>query len=79
MFSTALCPLASELLLRYPGSGEPHGVTITGAALMLAVGMTIGFLTPAMAAHSPNVHKGYEDAPTSAIFRNAPDTLPTAK
>ena len=60
MFSTALCPLASELLLRYPGSGEPHGVTITGVALMLAVGMTIGFLTPAMAAHSPNVHKGYD-------------------
>ena len=22
--------------------------------------MTIGFLTPAMAAHSPNVHKGYD-------------------
>ena len=60
MFSTALCPLASELLLRYPESGEPRGVTLTGAALMLAVGMLIGFLTPAMAAHSPNVHKGYD-------------------
>ena len=35
MFATALCPLASELLLRYPG-------------------------TPALAAHSPNVHKGYD-------------------
>ena len=29
MFSTALCPLASELLLRYPGSEEVRGVTLT--------------------------------------------------
>ena len=60
MFSTALCPLASELLLRYPGSGEVRGVSMGSAALMLAVGMLIGFLTPAMANHSPNVHKGYD-------------------
>lgn len=60
MFATALCPLASELLLRYPGSEEVHGVTLPGVVLMLAVGMLIGFLTPAMAAHSPNVHKGYD-------------------
>ena len=60
MFSTALCPLASELLLRYPNSDEVHGVTLSSAALMLAAGMLIGFLTPAMAAHSPNVHKGYD-------------------
>ncbi len=60
MFSTALCPLASELLLRYPGSEEVHGVTLSGVVLMLVVGMLIGFLTPAMAAHSPNVHKGYD-------------------
>lgn len=60
MFSTALCPLASELLLRYPGGEEVRGVTLTGVVLMLAVGMIIGFLTPAMAAHSPNVHKGYD-------------------
>lgn len=60
MFATALCPLASELLLRYPNSEEVHGVTLSGVVLMLAVGMLIGFLTPAMAAHSPNVHKGYD-------------------
>ena len=60
MFSTALCPLASELLLRYPGSEEVKGVTLSGVVLMLVVGMLIGFLTPAMAAHSPNVHKGYD-------------------
>ena len=60
MFSTALCPLASELLLRYPGSEEVRGVTLEGVVLMLVVGMLIGFLTPAMAGHSPNVHKGYD-------------------
>ena len=60
MFATALCPLASEMLLRYPNSEEVHGVTLSGVALMLVVGMLIGFMTPAMAAHSPNVHKGYD-------------------
>ena len=60
MFATALCPLASELLLRYPGSDEARGVTLGGVVLMLVVGMLIGFMTPAMAAHSPNVHKGYD-------------------
>ena len=60
MFATALCPLASEMLLRYPGSEDVRGVTLGSAALMLAVGMLIGFLTPALAAHSPNVHKGYD-------------------
>ena len=60
MFATALCPLASELLLRYPNDAEVHGVTLTGVALMLVVGGLIGFLTPAMAAHSPSVHKGYD-------------------
>ena len=60
MFATALCPLASELLLRYPGSEEVRGVTLSGVGLMLVVGMLIGFLTPALAAHSPNVHKGYD-------------------
>ena len=52
--------VASELLLRYPGSEEVRGVTLTGVVLMLAAGMLIGFLTPAMANHSPNVHKGYD-------------------
>ena len=60
MFATALCPLASEILLRYPGGEEVRGVTLGSAALMLVVGMLIGFLTPALAAHSPNVHKGYD-------------------
>lgn len=60
MFATALCPLASELLLRYPGTEEVTGVTATGVVLMVVVCGLIGFLTPALAAHSPNVHKGYD-------------------
>lgn len=60
MFATALCPLASEMLLRYPAGEEVRGVTPAGVVLMLVVGIMIGFLTPAMAAHSPNVHKGYD-------------------
>lgn len=58
LFSTALCPLVSDLLLRYPG-GEVHAITAAGALLALAVGMAVGFLTPAIAGHSPNLHKGY--------------------
>ncbi len=60
MFSTALCPLASELLLRYPNAEDVQGVTGTGVVLMVVVGALIGFLTPALAAHSPNVHKGFD-------------------
>ncbi len=60
MFSTALCPLVSELLLRYPNAEEVHAITLTSALLALAVGMAVGFLTPAMAAHSPNLHKGFD-------------------
>ena len=60
MFATALCPLASELLLRYPNAEEVKGVTAGGLVLMVVVCALIGFLTPAMAAHSPSVHKGYD-------------------
>ena len=40
LFSTALCPLVSDLLLRYPG-GEVHAITAAGALLALAVGMAV--------------------------------------
>ncbi len=59
MFSTGLCPLVSEMLLRYPGD-TVHAVTPVSVLLALAVGGAIGFLTPAMAAHSPNLHKGFD-------------------
>lgn len=60
MFSTALCPLASELLFRYPSDSEVHGITVASVLLTLGIGALIGFLTPAMAGHSPNLHKGYD-------------------
>ncbi len=60
MFSTALCPLASELLLRYPSETDVHGITAGSVVLTLIVCGAVGFLTPAMAGHSPNVHKGYD-------------------
>ena len=60
MFATALCPLVSELLLRYPSDTEIHGITAGSVVLATVVGAAVGFLTPAMAGHSPNVHKGYD-------------------
>ncbi len=58
MFATGLCPVVSEMLLRYPGDAV-HAPTWQSALLALAVGMGVGFLTPALAAHSPNLHKGF--------------------
>ena len=60
MFATALCPLASELLLRYPNEAEVHGITAGSVVLTVIVCGGVGFLTPAMIGHSPNVHKGYD-------------------
>lgn len=58
MFATGLCPIVSEMLLRYPGEAV-HAPTWQSALLALAVGTGVGFLTPALAAHSPNLHKGF--------------------
>ena len=58
MFTTGLCPIVSEMLLRYPGT-EVHFPTWQSALLALGVGMGVGLLTPALIAHSPNLHKGF--------------------
>ena len=58
MFSTALSPLVSEVLFRYPGT-EIHGVTLLGVALALLIGIVTGLVMPALCAHAPNFHKGY--------------------
>jgi len=58
MFATGLCPIVSEMLFRYPGD-TVHGFTALGVVLGLLVGGAVGFLTPALAGHSPNLHKGF--------------------
>jgi len=58
MFATGLCPIVSEMLFRYPGT-EVHSPTFTSILLALVVGGAVGFFTPALAAHSPNLHKGF--------------------
>lgn len=59
MFSTALGPLVSEVLFRYPGT-EIHGVTLLGVVLALLIGIVTGIAMPALCAHSQNFHKGYD-------------------
>ena len=58
MFSTALAPLASEMLFRYPGT-EVRSVTLLGAVLALVIGV-VGVCMPALCAHAQFFHKGYD-------------------
>ena len=58
LFSTGIAPLVTDMFLRYPGL-ELHGYTVASVVLGLAVGLLIGFFTPAGCAYSPNVHKGF--------------------
>ena len=59
MFSTGLAPLVSEALYRYPGT-QVHGVTLPGALLALGIGIVVGCAMPALCAHSPMFHKGFD-------------------
>ena len=59
MFCTALSPLVSEVLFRYPGT-EVHGITPLGVGLALLIGIVVGCVMPVLCAHSPNFHKGYD-------------------
>ncbi len=59
MFSTALAPLASEMLFRYPGT-ELRSVTLLGAVLALVIGVVVGVCMPALCAHAQFFHKGYD-------------------
>ena len=58
LFSTGIAPIVTDMFLRYPGL-ELHGYTPASIALGLAVGLFIGFFTPAGCAYSPNAHKGF--------------------
>ena len=61
MFSTALAPLVSEVLFRYPmGPDDYHGITLLGVVLALVIGVVVGVTMPALCAHAQNFHKGYD-------------------
>ena len=61
MFSTALAPLVSEVLFRYPlGPEEWHGLTLTGVLLAILIGLVVGVTMPALCAHAQSFHKGYD-------------------
>lgn len=59
MFSTALAPLVSEMLFRYPNA-DVHGVEPLGVALALLIGVVVGVTMPALCAHAQFFHKGYD-------------------
>ena len=59
MFSTAVAPFASELMFRYPGL-EARGLTFTGLLLAIFLGVFVGCVMPALCAHAPAFHKGYD-------------------
>lgn len=57
VFSTALAPFVSEMILRYP-LGDSLAVKVVMGIL---IGAAAGFLMPILATHGPNVHKGYSN------------------
>ena len=59
MFSTGICPLISDLLLRYPHV-EAIGFNGLGLGIALVVGLFIGFMVAAGLSHAPAVHKGFD-------------------
>ena len=60
MFATAIGPLITEVLFRYPSATEVHGITFMGILLALIIGVVFGCAMPALCAHSPGFHKGYD-------------------
>lgn len=57
VFSTAVAPLVSEMILRYP-LPENWAVKIAAGILL---GVFVGFMMPVIATHAPNLHKGYSN------------------
>lgn len=55
VFSTALAPFVSEVILRYPLSESLPVKILAG----LLVGCFVGFMMPILGAYTPNLHKGY--------------------
>lgn len=60
LFTTAISPLITQLLFYYPSMGQAPAFTATGLLLALIVGLAAGCAMPALCAHSPAMHKGYD-------------------
>ncbi len=58
LFSTALAPLYSDLLFRYPDSTN-HGFSWLGLLLALPVGIAVGFFLQAGLENAPKLHKNF--------------------
>jgi len=60
MFATAIAPLITQVLFWYPVMGETPHLTFLGVVLALVIGVVFGCAMPALCAHSPAFHKGYD-------------------
>jgi len=60
MFSTAIAPLITHVLFYYPVMGEEAVLSLRGVVLALVIGAVFGCCLPAVCAHSPGFHKGYD-------------------
>ncbi len=59
LFATALAPFASEFIFRYPNL-EATGFSFVGFLIAIVFGVVVGLVMPALCAHAPNFHKGYD-------------------
>ena len=57
VFSTALAPIVSEMILRYPLPDN----WIIKILMGILVGAFVGFMMPIICMHGPNLHKGYSN------------------
>ena len=60
MFATAVAPIITQVLFYYPNMGETPQLSLLGVALSLLIGVVVGCTMPALCAHSPGFHKGYD-------------------
>ncbi len=60
MFATAIAPIITQVLFYYPTVGEEPHLTLLGVVLALVIGVVTGCAMPALCAHSPGFHKGYD-------------------
>lgn len=60
MFSTAVAPIITQVLFYYPVMGEEPHLSLLGVVISLIIGVVVGCAMPALCAHSPGFHKGYD-------------------